>query len=528
MLHPEHPPTHFVTVPITPRRCPLPAGHCPFTHVSFYPTRSRRCSSTPLARHDHSTCRSLNMCGTLWDDVCCGLQYQQQTTTSCNNKWSWRGTLLPQDDIRRLHDCRTASSLKAVTQDTHTVVQDTLIEVEVFTFLFTIYVHFRAEERCLGVPGVMHTAKEGTSSWLQGFETLCFGALNRVSAEREPFTGLNSSPTRAWSLMAVLPNGENEILALARMTELQPPQPAAAVSSQCPTRSSEFRASKHVCVAATNDPPSQQPNSLSKRDPIADTSSYSVEERLVGSVWTHERPHTGKSIEDVRGGFTRRFHKAVPPKRKILYWEHKLSLTGSVKDKQKPGRPTSQQDTCAAVEASLLRSPKKSLMVFRQSTCIHVVYSSAACGNRAGRCRWSVGFLGDFPFAPPFHSGAAPYSLLSPSPALKTSLLRATQITSLTIPPPEVKLTFLLSSSRYSCVGQVKPFFISALSPLFSATADFPILVDPSLGQSRRSLIPDRASGRKTTGPVARANPSGAAAVQWLERTQVGPQRFSG
>ncbi|KAJ8893787.1 hypothetical protein PR048_006388 [Dryococelus australis] len=32
-----------------------------------------------------------------------------------------------------------------------------------------------------------------------------------------------------------------------------------------------------------------------------------------------------------------------------------------------------------------------------------------ARGNRAGRCRWSAGFLGNLPFLPPLHSGAAPY-----------------------------------------------------------------------------------------------------------------------
>ncbi|KAJ8885892.1 hypothetical protein PR048_012098 [Dryococelus australis] len=31
-------------------------------------------------------------------------------------------------------------------------------------------------------------------------------------------------------------------------------------------------------------------------------------------------------------------------------------------------------------------------------------------GNRAGRCSWSVDFLGDLPFPPPFHSGAASFS----------------------------------------------------------------------------------------------------------------------
>ncbi|KAJ8894430.1 hypothetical protein PR048_007084 [Dryococelus australis] len=39
-----------------------------------------------------------------------------------------------------------------------------------------------------------------------------------------------------------------------------------------------------------------------------------------------------------------------------------------------------------------------------------------ACGNRAGRCRLSAGFLGNLPSPPPppFHSGAAPYSPKSP------------------------------------------------------------------------------------------------------------------
>ncbi|KAJ8877122.1 hypothetical protein PR048_021575 [Dryococelus australis] len=42
------------------------------------------------------------------------------------------------------------------------------------------------------------------------------------------------------------------------------------------------------------------------------------------------------------------------------------------------------------------------------------------------------GFLGDLPFSPPLHSGASPYSIQSLSSTLKASLLRATQISSLT------------------------------------------------------------------------------------------------
>ncbi|KAJ8867803.1 hypothetical protein PR048_031608 [Dryococelus australis] len=69
-----------------------------------------------------------------------------------------------------------------------------------------------------------------------------------------------------------------------------------------------------------------------------------------------------------------------------------------------------------------------------------------ARGNRAGRCRWSAGFLGDLPFPPPFHSGAAPQSAQSPASALKTSTLRAAQISSL---PHFTHALAILNSTRH-------------------------------------------------------------------------------
>ncbi|KAJ8889971.1 hypothetical protein PR048_009476 [Dryococelus australis] len=56
-------------------------------------------------------------------------------------------------------------------------------------------------------------------------------------------------------------------------------------------------------------------------------------------------------------------------------------------------------------KANRVQSPAGSLRIF-------------VSGNRAERCHWSVDFLGDLPFPPPFHSGAAPYSLQSPSSAI--------------------------------------------------------------------------------------------------------------
>ncbi|KAJ8882346.1 hypothetical protein PR048_014148 [Dryococelus australis] len=70
------------------------------------------------------------------------------------------------------------------------------------------------------------------------------------------------------------------------------------------------------------------------------------------------------------------------------------------------------------IKAIRVQSPAGSLRIF-------------ACGNRAGRCRWSAGYIGGLPFPPPFRYGAAPYSYQSPSSALKTSMLRAVQISSL-------------------------------------------------------------------------------------------------
>ncbi|KAJ8872081.1 hypothetical protein PR048_025682 [Dryococelus australis] len=89
----------------------------------------------------------------------------------------------------------------------------------------------------------------------------------------------------------------------------------------------------------------------------------------------------------------------------------------------------------------------------------------SASGNRAGRCRWSVGFLGDLPFPPPLHSGAAPYSLQSPSSVLKTSLLRATQLSSLF---STLSLTLDVFSTYHLISGLGIPFTFNsktALSP---------------------------------------------------------------
>ncbi|KAJ8889299.1 hypothetical protein PR048_008797 [Dryococelus australis] len=87
------------------------------------------------------------------------------------------------------------------------------------------------------------------------------------------------------------------------------------------------------------------------------------------------------------------------------------------------GLPAGRDASSGTMVAELLvcSPPNKTIRVQSSVGSLRIF----ACGNRAGRCRQSVGFLGDPPLLLPFHSGTAPYSPQSPSSALKTSTLRA-------------------------------------------------------------------------------------------------------
>ncbi|XP_039610021.1 uncharacterized protein LOC120529867 [Polypterus senegalus] len=93
---------------------------------------------------------------------------------------------------------------------------------------------------------------------------------------------------------------------------------------------------------------------------MGDTSVFTLEERLVATVWVHERPVTGKSIKNVMDDFVVRFGKASPTKRTLLQWEKKAFATGSVRDEPLSGRPSTRHETCADVADSVQRSPVKS------------------------------------------------------------------------------------------------------------------------------------------------------------------------
>ena len=45
---------------------------------------------------------------------------------------------------------------------------------------------------------------------------------------------------------------------------------------------------------------------------MADTSKYTIEERLIVSVWVQEKERTGETYEEIRENFFLRFNKAAP------------------------------------------------------------------------------------------------------------------------------------------------------------------------------------------------------------------------
>ena len=51
---------------------------------------------------------------------------------------------------------------------------------------------------------------------------------------------------------------------------------------------------------------------------ICGTSDYTLEERIVASIWIHERLRTGKSMRQVRDIFEQQFGKESPSKQTLL------------------------------------------------------------------------------------------------------------------------------------------------------------------------------------------------------------------
>ena len=74
---------------------------------------------------------------------------------------------------------------------------------------------------------------------------------------------------------------------------------------------------------------------------MADTSPFTVEERLAAMAWHHERRNTNKTMKQVQEDFEERFGKPEPSKSNLHLWGRKrhfrleLHLAASAVDDQK-------------------------------------------------------------------------------------------------------------------------------------------------------------------------------------------------
>lgn len=92
-----------------------------------------------------------------------------------------------------------------------------------------------------------------------------------------------------------------------------------------------------------------------------DTSTFSIEERLVAAVWVHERKNAKSSMSQIKHDFRQRFGREPPAKNTLLVWERKLFSTGSVHDAPRPGRPVNRLCRMEEVAASVRAAPALSL-----------------------------------------------------------------------------------------------------------------------------------------------------------------------
>ena len=72
---------------------------------------------------------------------------------------------------------------------------------------------------------------------------------------------------------------------------------------------------------------------------MADTSPFTVEERLEAVVWYHNRRNTNKTMKQVQEDFEERFGKPAPSKSNVHLWGGRVFQTGSVFENKCSRRP---------------------------------------------------------------------------------------------------------------------------------------------------------------------------------------------
>ena len=92
-----------------------------------------------------------------------------------------------------------------------------------------------------------------------------------------------------------------------------------------------------------------------------DLSDYSIEERMIASVWVHDRHRENQSLSMIKNKFEQRFGKKAPTDPTLLKWEEKAFKFGSVLDAPRSGRRKTRTELSEIVENSVNENPTLSL-----------------------------------------------------------------------------------------------------------------------------------------------------------------------
>ncbi len=64
---------------------------------------------------------------------------------------------------------------------------------------------------------------------------------------------------------------------------------------------------------------------------MTDRSPHTIEQRLVSSVWVHQRHITNKTFEEIRLDFFNQFNRTAPDRHVLIRWEKNAFQTGCVR-----------------------------------------------------------------------------------------------------------------------------------------------------------------------------------------------------
>lgn len=107
---------------------------------------------------------------------------------------------------------------------------------------------------------------------------------------------------------------------------------------------------------------------------MSDISKYSIEYRILASCWYHECDKSIAQIRSMKLKLRERFEAEPPDTRVIAQWEEKLFSSGSILDKQRPGRPNQRGDTYDDIDESVRGNPSTSLR--RRSDELGIPYTT--------------------------------------------------------------------------------------------------------------------------------------------------------